>query len=179
SEPHCPCSSVRIPDRCKGRGSPGARPAPSYLQSFARNRRRCKIRGSPGVCPTTPPSFPLLCPSSWCRRRASPSANRWPHSWQTWGRSSMWMRSWVMRLELWLKALPHSPHRYGFSPVWVRWCWMRWELRTKLFPHSEHWYGFSPVWIRCAARSIKPLPQLEFWLKPRPHSGQMKGFSPV
>lgn len=57
------------------------------------------------------------CCVSRCRLRSTFLWKPFPHKSQPKGLKPVCLRLWVMRLELWLKALPHTWHLCGFSPA--------------------------------------------------------------
>lgn len=76
--------------------------------------------------PTTAPVLGGLCRALfWCAR--SPAS--WEYAlWQTWhlyGRSPVWRRTWLRRVEDWLKRRLQKRHTKGLSSVWMR----MWERR--------------------------------------------------
>lgn len=63
-----------------------------------------------------------LCWVSRCLRRSTLRWKPLAQSSQLKGLKPVCLRLWVMRLELWLKALPHTWHLWGFSPAGQRKC---------------------------------------------------------
>lgn len=74
-----------------------------------------------------------------------------PSNGQTYGRSPVWILTWVLRLKSRLNLFPHPSkvHWKGFSPVCTSWCLLSFELSTKAFPHSAQTWTRGPWVCRC------------------------------
>lgn len=57
------------------------------------------------------------CWLSWCRRRSTLRWKPFEQMSHPKGLNPVCFLLWVIRLELWLKALPHTWHLWGFSPA--------------------------------------------------------------
>ncbi len=57
----------------------------------------------------------------------------------------MWIRLWVIRLDICENFKWHKSHWYGFSHVWVRLCLVKSLDRANFIGHKSHEKGFSPV----------------------------------
>lgn len=74
-----------------------------------------------------------------------------PSNGQTYGRSPVWILTWVRRLKSRLNLLPQpsNVHWKGFSPVCTNWCLLSLELSTKALPHSAQTCTRGPWVCRC------------------------------
>lgn len=123
------------------------------------------------------------------------------HTSQAYGFSLMCVLSWITHLAFITKPFSQTPHLYGFSSECDHTCFFKLELSIKPLLHTSQVKGFSPVcflsWITRSRFVVNPFSQKRHLLSlscewfskcllrfdwsanPRPHTSQVKGFSPV
>ena len=59
----------------------------------------------------------------------------------------LWVAIWVLRFEIWPKALSQTVHWYGVAELWVVSCFCRWAFCRNRLWHTTHSKGRSPARI--------------------------------